>query len=394
MSNGEDTIPLEYQYAWSPESSIPLEEFLTKYKPSMVQNDGTKPWLWVRRSKPAKEDYSADQAAAVEEATALLQEVTEKVDNIKNDDSIPVRANKKKGTKSKKELREAVQSEAAEKLKDIAVRHGYVHGKWLIFAPSDKVDLVWSTIAKSLVSGFLASTRADVAKVATSPQDETPNYSHVLCLYVPNVYDKQEVTEIMKILLRQHGMNLMGVKADLYTSIGLDSKHPSGIPSTVWKNTALLPDTEIKVFLLNNSHPANRSSTLKKLKDEFFAELKTGKSADKEKTAVEKAPTKQKPKLKKKAGEDNPFASDEEDPLKEQPAPAQPSSSKSEPRRKSVPQENEFVSDEDRNEKEDRGKKRKAKVTRSQTDSLKKASDDYDDNEEEERPQKKRLYTK
>jgi hypothetical protein len=56
----------------------------------------------------------------------------------------------------------------------------------------------------------------------------------------------------MKILLKNHGMNLSGVKSNLYTAIGasnqknfyfteefliidagLDSKHSSGIPSTV-----------------------------------------------------------------------------------------------------------------------------------------------------------------
>ena len=55
----------------------------------------------------------------------------------------------------------------------------------------------------------------------------------------------------MKVLLRNHGVNLSGVKSDLYTLIGqffisdyiprvhyllppgIDSKHPSGIPSTV-----------------------------------------------------------------------------------------------------------------------------------------------------------------
>jgi hypothetical protein len=54
----------------------------------------------------------------------------------------------------------------------------------------------------------------------------------------------------MKVLLRNHGATLSGVKADLYTMIGvlylldfsdrstpsllgIDSKHSSGIPSTV-----------------------------------------------------------------------------------------------------------------------------------------------------------------
>lgn len=55
----------------------------------------------------------------------------------------------------------------------------------------------------------------------------------------------------MKVLLRHHGLNLSGVKTDLYTDLstclsiswnlvlivrlplGIDSKNPSGIPSTV-----------------------------------------------------------------------------------------------------------------------------------------------------------------
>lgn len=135
----------------------------------------------------------------------------------------------------------------------------------LIFAQADKVDMIWSKLARthsqlsrniiltplleSLVSGPLSSTCAYSAKVATSPKSDTPNYQHVMCLYMPDVYDKDAVTEVrihiyltrwltdeeqvMKVLLRNHGMNLTGVKSNLYTSISLDSKHASGVQSTV-----------------------------------------------------------------------------------------------------------------------------------------------------------------
>ncbi|CCL99197.1 uncharacterized protein FIBRA_01212 [Fibroporia radiculosa] len=284
------------------------------YKPSMVQDDGTKPWLWVEKS-----DKSTDHAKkdlAVEEATQLLKEMTEKIENIKNDDSIPVRANKKKGTKSKKEMREAVQSEATEKLKEISVRHDYVSGKWLIFAPSEKVDLVWSAIATSLVSGPLASTSADLTKVSTCPRIEIPNYSHVLCLYVPNVYDKDDMTEVYTInctlqsFLNDRDRSCADHEGPASEArdefngrqiefIHCNSKHASGIPSTkVWKNAALLPDAESK-----------------RLKDEFYAELNAAKNSDAVKVAAEKEASgmsaKPKPKLREKA-EDNPFESDDE----------------------------------------------------------------------------------
>jgi hypothetical protein len=113
MAKTEDTLSDTYQYAWSKDSNLPLADFLKKvrvnapqihprnvlftcavisfqYKPSMVQNDGTKPvsdtleicshnripigvllqWIWVRGSTPPTESPEK-QEAAVEEATKL-----------------------------------------------------------------------------------------------------------------------------------------------------------------------------------------------------------------------------------------------------------------------------------------------------------------------------------
>ncbi|KAG9312074.1 hypothetical protein JVU11DRAFT_7356 [Chiua virens] len=102
----------------------------------------------------------------------------------------------------------------------------------------------------------------------------------------------------MKVLLRRHGLNLSGVKSDLYTLIGVDSKHPSGIPSTVWKNASLLKDSEIK-----------------ELKEAYFSELSASKAAvsTMANSSKESKPAqgKSKPLIKKKAVED-PFASDDE----------------------------------------------------------------------------------
>lgn len=127
-----------------------------------------------------------------------------------------------------------------------AIKNGHTYGKWLVFASSEKVDSIWSSVARSLVDGPLSKTAADCTKVATCPADENPNYQHLLCIYMPDVYDKDAVTEVMKVLLRHHGLNLSGVKPDLYTDLGIDSKHSSGIPSTVWKATSLMKDMEIK----------------------------------------------------------------------------------------------------------------------------------------------------
>ncbi|KAL0571947.1 hypothetical protein V5O48_010019 [Marasmius crinis-equi] len=328
--NQDDEVPQQYKYAWDYDApTMPLQDFLNKYKPSMVQNDGTKPWIWVESRRPHKSTSVEKEILAMAEASEVLQEVTKKVESA--DDSIPIRSNKKTGAKSKKEVREQLQSEATDKFKAIAQRYGYVNGKWLIFASQDKVDMIWSSLAKSLIEGPLAATDAYTTKVSTSPETDTPNFLHVICLYIPDVYDKESITEVMKVLLRHHGSTLSGVKSDLYTRLGIDSKHASGIQSTIWKNSALLKDTEAKA-----------------LKDEFFKELQAApKATDPPTTQAtdDAAATAAKPKpklVKKKKGNDDPFASDEDE--DEPPAPKNKKRSKGD-------------EDEDEPPKKKRGKK-------------------------------------
>jgi len=243
-------------YAWSEESDDTLQDFLTKFKPSMFQDDQTKPRIYVRRSESLKENSGVVESK--EEAAKLLKEVTEKVVDIKNDDSIPNLSNKKKGYEGKKVVREQVQAEATDKLKEIAIKHGYVSGKWLLYARTDRVDMIWSSIASSLLSGPLYSTSAYQASVSTTLWDDR----HLISVYIPDVYDKASVTEVMRVLLRNHGANLSGVKSNFYTTIGIGNKHPSGIPSTIWKNTAIMSEEESK-----------------ELKDAYYSELKQNKLA-------------------------------------------------------------------------------------------------------------------
>ncbi|KAF9071650.1 hypothetical protein BDP27DRAFT_1291093 [Rhodocollybia butyracea] len=245
----EDTVPLRgYKYAWSPFMAVDIniKDFLDKFRPSMVENDGTKPWIWVDSGRRDDEDALAQTAkvTALEEAKKTLEEITTQIEAIKNDPAIPTRSNKKTGAKSKKELREELQASAREKFKVIAEKYQYFCGKWLIFASSEKVDMIWKNLANSLIEGPLANTKAFCVKVSTFSSE--PNYRHVICLYLPNVYDKNEVTKVMKILIGDYGVNLTGVKSDMYTLIGVNSKHPSGIPSTIWRNTDLMSEKEMQ----------------------------------------------------------------------------------------------------------------------------------------------------
>lgn len=51
-------------------------------------------------------------------------------------------------------------------------------------------------ILASLIEGPLSGTSAYMAKVATSPREETSFDQHVMHIYIPDVYDKDHVTQV------------------------------------------------------------------------------------------------------------------------------------------------------------------------------------------------------
>jgi hypothetical protein len=185
------------------------------------------------------------------------------VDPLKNDDSIPVRANSKKGLKSKKEAREEVQEKVTKALMEIAVKYGFISGKWcvstagtllrpdaiarLVFTEGRNVDSTFRKLAESLVSGPLAETSVTAVRCTTTPlstvDGQESRYS--ITVHFPNAYDADEVRsvrlarlpatardrdtvllQLMKHLLRRHGLKLTGVKPDIYSLIRESSKSP------------------------------------------------------------------------------------------------------------------------------------------------------------------------
>ncbi|KAG9095645.1 hypothetical protein FS749_010033 [Ceratobasidium sp. UAMH 11750] len=220
----------------------------------MVVDDGTKPWIWVRRveHEPLDEtdpDGETDEDSKLEQAKKLLDQYTEKIVAVQKDDSIPIRSNKKKGLRSKKEVREEIMVEAAKEFKRISEENKLTCGKWLFFATPDHIDALFARLAHDLMTGALSKTSAYCAKVATTPSTVEPNHRYLICLYLPNLYDKDAVTEVLRTVCRSTGVRPNSAKTDLYTMIGLDSKHPSGMKSTIWNPTDLVPEAELKALL-------------------------------------------------------------------------------------------------------------------------------------------------
>ncbi|KAK4688821.1 hypothetical protein P7C73_g1295, partial [Tremellales sp. Uapishka_1] len=224
-----------FAYYWTPESSVSIEEFIKKGRPSIVTNDMAD-WIWVRGTPGDKKDPEEDvnQGAVLEEAERSLIDLERRLDMIEKDGNIPIRA--KKGVKGKKAMRDEAYDETTKKLKELSIRSKWTAGKWLLFPKHEDVDAVFATIGISVAKGPLREAGVMLTKVAPSPLsfDGQPG-PHLICLYIENVYDLAVVKKVLEVLLTQHGLEPSAVKSDLYTVAGIDSNHPTKLRSSIWR---------------------------------------------------------------------------------------------------------------------------------------------------------------
>lgn len=92
------------------------------------------------------------------------------------------------------------------------------------------------------------------AKIAT---ESNSGNQRVVCTYVDNSFSRDEVTDALRALIRGTGLKPNSFKADVYTYAGIDSKHSSKCPSTLYlpnivakakadRRPGLLTDEEIE----------------------------------------------------------------------------------------------------------------------------------------------------
>ncbi|BEI93822.1 uncharacterized protein CcaverHIS019_0602810 [Cutaneotrichosporon cavernicola] len=223
------------KYRWTPSGGMPIDDFLKKYKPSLLDKTDA-PWIWVSTGG-ARDDPEAENNAlvkAVGKGQVVLDEVTKRVAAIEKDDKIPVRG--KKGVLSKKQARDEAQKKAADALREISLE--------MSFPRTESVDAVWAKIARSVAYGPLRDAGVMTAKVATLDPMAGDMGTHVVIIYVDNIYDKDMVTKVLVSLLEDHGIDPSASKSDLYTLLGIDSKHASGMRSSIWRSSELVKDVK------------------------------------------------------------------------------------------------------------------------------------------------------
>ncbi|KAL8280144.1 hypothetical protein RQP46_007474 [Phenoliferia psychrophenolica] len=225
-----------------------IDVFLKEHKPSQNKTEnGTGGWYWVKSGKEPFDDVedkgSSGYPALIEDGVKLERALTAECERIKAEE--PVRENKKLGKQSQKQWREKAYALFNQGVGTVARKHGVLSGKWLYFPSVEYVDGLWSTIVRAIASkdGALAKFgRVPTAKVSTSATER----GYVICVYVDDSWDKDAVEGALKILANDLKLTPLSYKCDANTLLGIDSNHPSKIPSSLWKVSDFLDLAKLK----------------------------------------------------------------------------------------------------------------------------------------------------
>ncbi|KAM0791745.1 hypothetical protein ACM66B_004012 [Microbotryomycetes sp. NB124-2] len=288
-----------------PASAEEINKFLDTYKPSSRNDD--LPWIWVRipGRKKAEMSVKDDEPAADDEVKddsfaaageKLVKALTEECERIKNE--APVRANKAKGLRSQKDLREEEHAKFNNAVAELAQKHGLTSGKWLLYPGEDSVDSTWAKVVNAIATedGALAKTgHVHFAKAATAPTptkgDAPPIW--VICVYCDNSFDKEAVGTVFRTLVNDLGLVSSAYKTDANTILGIDSNHPSKIKSSLYGKSDFMSKEEIDEAMAARSKARAVKSSTKTAEEEQedggagFAPLSD--SSDDEKPPVKKA---------------------------------------------------------------------------------------------------------
>ncbi|SCV73417.1 BQ2448_7343 [Microbotryum intermedium] len=251
--------------------------FLKRSKPSA--NNMHFPWYWVviPRSKddkdgalkPADEQSLESRVEFMQQGQVLVETLTQDCKHIAA--TAPVRGNKKTGAKSQKELREIEHAKFNDQVAALAKKSNLLTGKWLLYPTAENVDAIWAKLVNAIAKpdGALAKTGSvHTAKVSTHAEEgqsvtfvprasafsyETERWillrtlrrGYVICVYCDDSWDRDGVGKAFKCLVRDLGLISSAYKSDANTLLGIDSKHSSGIRSSLYGKTDFMTKDEI-----------------------------------------------------------------------------------------------------------------------------------------------------
>ncbi|KAF8965488.1 translation initiation factor eIF 4e-like domain-containing protein [Flammula alnicola] len=103
-------------------------------------------------------------------------------------------------------------------LDQISKTNNVLVGKWMVFEESSKIDMLWGKILHHVC----VERQKGLAKVSTWKEGER----HVICVYVDDYTDREEVDSLRKALRTLGVKGKIGFKTDAYTHLNIYKDNP------------------------------------------------------------------------------------------------------------------------------------------------------------------------
>lgn len=242
----DESVPTEKSLiAWEEgKAGCTSAKFLEENPPSNTRRrPGGDGWIWVRSSRANGGDPDKKPTnESLNQAKKILDELVRRLEDIEKNDDIP-RVKSRTSGPSKKMLKDSSVEKCENALRNIGLRN-WPSGKWMFFEGAEYVNIVFGKLAQSIIDGPLSklkNARCHSIKVATADSLRFDNgrpgqgSRQLICLYFDNIWSKEDATEVLECIVKEHGQIPNSAKADLYTMINLDSNHPSKIRSTLYR---------------------------------------------------------------------------------------------------------------------------------------------------------------
>ncbi|KAF2850243.1 DUF1917-domain-containing protein [Plenodomus tracheiphilus IPT5] len=228
------------------------DDFVKRLPPDTT-SISTCPWIWVENPRRNQQEKSTcpqvDQFT--ESGMQLLEQSELNRHKIQaNGAGVP------QGMLTKQLIQES--KDLQQRIADLAVAHGVLSGKWMLFPKANQVNRVWAQVAQGVIDNRLGCS----AKVATNDGNE----ERLLCIYTKDFRDVDEVSRVLAELetlgLLYHGRTLY-YKHDAYTYLDIRSATASkyGLQASLYNSRTMKMAGKLPKA---STSPLKKQSTLNK----------------------------------------------------------------------------------------------------------------------------------
>ncbi|KAF3926448.1 hypothetical protein AA313_de0206607 [Arthrobotrys entomopaga] len=205
-------------------NALKLNHFIREYTPTKTPYSKVGPLIYIKkdRSRLGFPTLAAQQSQAVNEGDRILEETKEKfLKRVVHESDV------NNNELNKTSQWKTVFADCADQLRQVALDYNFTYGGWFETVRWDKIDELYSRLGHSLISGPLKNTLAHSVRVTTEGHPRLPRGMHIICVLVPNSFDKEACKQVFDVLVRHHGWVPEGCKPDLFLELNLTHIHQS-----------------------------------------------------------------------------------------------------------------------------------------------------------------------